>query len=111
MTNVPTFQMVTANRLSDGAVVYFAAPGEWSESLAAARLAEGDDAAAELLAQAATREEQLLVVGPYLMPVAMEQGTPQPKELREVIRAQGPTIHPNLGRQAAACTRATAKAC
>jgi polynucleotide 5'-kinase involved in rRNA processing len=111
MANIQAHQVITANRLSDGAVVYFVAPGEWTDAIAAARVAEGEEAAAALLAQAETREEQLHVVGPYLMAASIDQGIPQPKELREVIRAKGPTIHPNLGKQAeAAAQGATAAA-
>lgn len=108
MTAFDQHQVVTANRLSDGAVVYFVAAGTWSEVLANAKVADGEEAAAALLAQAETREEQLNAVGPYLMAISLATGLPRPKELREEIRAKGPTIHPNLGKQAESAAQGAA---
>ena len=41
-----------------------------------------------------------MVVGPYLMDVAAENGVPRPISNREVIRARGPTVRLDLGKQA-----------
>ena len=47
------FQALTANRLTDGIVVYLAADDRWSESLQDADVAEGKEAADALLVRAA----------------------------------------------------------
>ncbi len=91
-------RIVTANRLSDGLVVYLNGAG-WSERIEDARIA-GDDASAHLLAEAEAPEQAIRVVGPYLIEVACEGAVPRPVSHREAIRALGPTVRPDLGKQA-----------
>ena len=92
-------RIVTANRLSDGLVVYLNGAG-WSERIEDARIA-GDDAAADgLLARAEGPGQELRVIGPYLIEVAREGAVPRPASHRETIRALGPTVRPDLGKQA-----------
>ena len=95
-----TSKVVTANRLGDGVVVYLAAGGAWLEWVAEARVAQAEEEAAELLAFAESPEQGIVVVGPYLMDVAAENGVPCPISNREVIRARGPTVRLDLGKQA-----------
>jgi hypothetical protein len=85
-------QMVTANRLTDGAVVFLAADGSWVEHLAAGQaVPEGEAAAAQLKrAEAATRAE---VVAPYLIDVGPgADGGIMALRYRERIRAGGPSV-------------------
>lgn len=93
-----THQIVTANRLRDGAVVYLTAQGCWSEALACGALAEDKAAVADLLVQAERSVADRLVVAPYAFPVALAPEGPQPTQKREQIRAAGPTVHPQFGR-------------
>jgi len=83
-------KVVTANRLTDGKVVYRAPGGAWSEDPdAAERLA---DAAADAALEAGLRDG-LTVVGPYLIEVE-DEGAFTPagrKHVRETIRRSGPT--------------------
>ena len=46
------FQAVTANRLSDGEVVYLTADNQWAETFPAADIADGAAAGEALLARA-----------------------------------------------------------
>jgi sulfite reductase (NADPH) hemoprotein beta-component len=85
-------KIVTANRLSDGAVVYLDAAGDWVEAIAAAGVATDEETAEALLAVASTEEQSLRVVGPYLMDVALDGDRPRPLGTREILRAQGPTV-------------------
>ena len=90
-------QVLTANRLSDGEVVYLANDGAWVESLAAAQvLASAADGEAAL-AKGAEAERNLHVVHAYLFDVTPQQ---KPVKMREVIRAAGPTVRQDLGKQA-----------
>ena len=92
-------KIVTANRLDDGLVVYLNGAG-WSERIEDARIA-GDDAAADgLLARAEGPGQEIRVIGPYLIEVTREGAAPRPVSNREAIRAQGPTVRPDLGKQA-----------
>ncbi len=95
-----TSMVVTANRLSDGRVVYLDPRGGWSDRPDQARVAQGAAAGAELLAVAERPEHAVQVVAPYLMEVVEQDGAPRPLSNREVIRAKGPSVRPDLGKQA-----------
>jgi hypothetical protein len=85
-------KVLTANRLSDGVVVYLAKDGGWTRDFAdAARL--DPDAAADAIGRAQALPRVL--VGPYL--VEVEGETVERRErLREAIRAKGPTVGHSL---------------
>ena len=82
-------QIVTANRLTDGRVVFREADGRWGRTLAAAALLDAA-AVAEALAAAARDVAERLVVEPYAIDVVTTAAGPQPKTMRERIRATGP---------------------
>lgn len=92
-------QVLTANRLSDGAVVYLTAAGDWAENLDHAQVV-ADAALAE--AEGKRAQERLLVVGPYLMDVRVHGARIEPVKMREIIRAAGPSVRLDLGKQAGA---------
>jgi sulfite reductase (NADPH) hemoprotein beta-component len=94
-------QMVTANRLVDGVVVYLRGAGDWCEDLKDARIADGKDAGENLLTLAKADVVHRLVVDPYLIDVMAEAGTWVPARIRERIRSLGPTVRTDLGKQAA----------
>jgi len=95
-----TLQILTANRLADGAVVFRAADGRWVERLAGAEVV--DEAAAPALLKAGEAEVATKVVGPYLIEVAISDGEPVPLRYRERIRAEGPSIDKRpIGKQQA----------
>jgi hypothetical protein len=83
--------VITANRLTDGVVIYRTADNQWSTNLAEAVVATTADQAKALLAAAAG--EGVLAVDPYVAPVEL---TPEravvPGNLRERIRVGGPTF-------------------
>ena len=81
--------VVTANRLRDGAVVYWAAAG-WTTQIEAAAVVTSAQAAKELLTVAAA--DHIAAVGAYVAPVAIEAGRIRPGNLREQIRVAGPTF-------------------
>jgi len=79
---------ITANRLTDGRVVYRAEDGGWTPELDRAALFEAGEPADRAL-DAALRDV-LLVVGPYLIEV--EEGAPAGRtRVRETIRLAGPS--------------------
>jgi sulfite reductase (NADPH) hemoprotein beta-component len=87
-----SWQIVTANRLVDGAVVYRGADGRWTTRLSAAAGAADQTAAKALLEAAQADAAAQIVVAPYLVEVEGEPGNWQPKSWKERIRSQGPTI-------------------
>lgn len=94
-----TVQVLTANRLGDGAVVYRSQAGAWSEHLNESRILASSEEAAQVLAEAETAQASLEIVGPYLMPVEDRNGQINPTEMREFIRAKGPSISFDAGYQ------------
>ena len=93
-------QVLTANRLIDGEVVYLAAGGAWVENLdAAAILATPADGEAAL-ARGAIAERNQEVVHAYLFNVVDAAVPLRPVTKREIIRAAGPTVRTDLGKQA-----------
>jgi hypothetical protein len=82
--------VVTANRLADGAVIYRTAGEQWTTDLAAAAVVTTSEAAQALLAGA--RADSVRIVDPYVAPVVLAAGRPRPGNLRERIRAAGPTF-------------------
>lgn len=79
--------VITANRLTDGIVVYLASDGEWTERIADARLADTDEEIKALEAEAEKAVQERLVISVYPMPVALEGGAVDPLSVRERIRA------------------------
>lgn len=87
-----TTQVVSANRLDDGRVVYLAPSGQWIGALSEAEVARDERAAAALMRRAEAAIIERLIVGPYLISVTAASGRPQAQRLRERIRASGPTV-------------------
>ena len=79
---------VTANRLRDGVIIYFAGEQSWSPAIAACATATDGDA---LLAEATAGPLPLQAVGAYVIEVTATPGGIRPIGLREEIRAFGPT--------------------
>ena len=79
--------VVTANRLTDGIVVYLAPDGSWTEDLDRARLAETEEETKVLEDEAARDVKARKVVAVYPMEVAVKDGVVDPLSVREKIRA------------------------
>ncbi len=93
-------QIVIANRLTDGRVVFLADGESWASDVDDARVAEPGEGAEALLAEAQRLEAQQQVVGAELIDVEVDGGHVRPTKYREAIRAAGPTNRPDLGKQA-----------
>jgi hypothetical protein len=85
-------QVISANRLIDGIVVYLAADGTWSETIDAAQLFAAADESEAALATARLDVASNLVIDPFLVSVTSEGGHLRAGLLRDEIRARGPTI-------------------
>lgn len=92
-------QIVTANQLTDGLVVYLTSDGRWSAQAADAAVAADADAAGALLALGEADAAAARVVAPYLIEVDAGGDAPVPRRYREVIRARGPSVRTDLGYQ------------
>ena len=85
-----TQHMLTATRLSGGAVVYLG-PGGWSGDIQAG-LAVSDDQSEALAAGGQSGVDNNIVVAPYLIEIDGALGKRIPVRRRERIRAFGPTV-------------------
>lgn len=92
--------VVIANRLRDGIVVFLGTDHRWVERIENCPPAADADAGAKLLdlgLQAVAKQE---IVDPTLIEVEHRDGVLTPVRMREAIRARGPTIRTDLGKQA-----------
>ena len=89
-------QMIIANRLIDGRVVFLVQGGQWDTAIAKGTLVEEEAEAQGLLEVAKQDQDRCLVIDPILIQVRVENGQVRPTEIREVIRAFGPTIRTDL---------------
>ncbi len=92
-----TVHVLTANDLLSGEPV-FRGGAAWR-----VRWAEADvfaEPAPAEAALAAARAEPTVVVEPYLVDCTLEGAMAVPVSYRERVRALGPTIHPEMGKQA-----------
>ena len=94
-------QVISANRLSDGIVVFRAKGGAWVEQLRDAEILA--DAAAVKAALGLVEQDVKAnhVIEVTAFEVAINHGQVEPVHLRDKIRARGPTTHPGHGKQAA----------
>lgn len=87
-------KLLTANRLDDGRVIYWAEGGATTALLGEAARLDGEEAEAAL-AHAKSRPETF--VNPYL--VEATEGVPSGRDrLKETIRSTGPTVGNSLSR-------------
>ena len=92
--------VITANRLADGVVVFRTLDDSWTEDFNRAAVLADPQTAAEALKRAKEDEANNIVVDSYAVAVEERNGHLVPKALREAIRATGPTIRRDLGKQA-----------
>ena len=85
-------QMIIANRLLDGRVVFMDDTGGWVNEIADGSLIVSQQRAAEQLNAAQRAVEENEVVDPYLIDVSADGGRPRPIQVRERIRAFGPSV-------------------
>lgn len=85
-----TPQIVTANDLLLGDVVYMTTAGTWTRRLEEAHPAHSPEQARTMLEHAAGQQDR--IVGAYLADIVEgEGGKPEPAHFREAFRATGPS--------------------
>jgi Protein of unknown function (DUF2849) len=89
-------QMIIANRLRDGAIVFLASNEGWEPAIDAGAVIETEADATRLLALAKRHEGECRVIDPQLIEVEIKDGKPRPTAIREAIRAFGPTVRTDL---------------
>jgi hypothetical protein len=92
---------ITGSRLNDGLVLYATPGGTWSERFADAEIFTDKPAADAGLKRAEAALADQIMLSAYLFEVALGGDAPAPASVREQIRARGPTVRLDLGKQAA----------
>jgi Protein of unknown function (DUF2849) len=100
MSTIEKGQVMTANRLRDGEVVFLTRAGVWSEKIDEAVLAVEPQAAAALETRATADVTATLVTGQYLFDAERLDGKIRASHIRERIRTLGPSVRLDLGKQA-----------
>lgn len=92
-------QMIVANRLLDGRVVFMRADGSWSAIAGEAATAEseGDIAVLTGLAQQSADSNDVLSV--ELIEATERDGKPYPAHMKFAMQAEGPSVRKDLGYQ------------
>ena len=92
---------ISANRLLDGIVVFYAAGDVWVDRLADAALYDDQAQADAALEAARAHEKKNVVVDPFVFAVKSGAHGPAADHIRDAIRAAGPSVRRDLGKQAA----------
>lgn|SRR5690606_25431195 len=99
-------QVMTAYDVPTGDVVYWTGNG-WTRDVREARVFEDATPAADAAytleaaeAAAARDTAAQIVMDHYPIDVELKDGKPWPTRYREVVRASGPSVRPDLGKQA-----------
>jgi hypothetical protein len=100
MSNSEKGQVMTANRLGDGEVVFLTRGGSWNEKIDEAVLAQEPQAIAALEARALDGVKANHVTGHYLFDAERVDGKIRASHIRERIRTLGPSVRLDLGKQA-----------
>jgi hypothetical protein len=90
-------QMIVANRLTDGLVVFYTAEGGWAADIEEGLQLESEQAQQRNLGRALADEARCIVIDPYLIDVTESNGRLRPTSIREAIRAFGPTVEAAVG--------------
>lgn len=86
-------RILTANLLGDGLVVFLGTDGSWAPGLESARLAHSNDDVAQLEAVGGEAARANHIVDPYLIEVEDTGSSLLPIEMRERMRARGPSVN------------------
>ncbi len=93
-------QVMTANRLRDGLVVFLTSDGGWHDDIAFARVLKSDTDIQDAAAVSELAVESTHIVAPYLIDNEVREGkAPHPTKYREWLRTQGPSVRLDLGKQ------------
>lgn len=93
-------KILAANRLTDGEAVWLGEDDIWVEDVGRARIVRDKEGEESLLRAGEAAFLRNEVVDAELVDIELVEGSIRPLRLRERIRAAGPTIHPEIGKQA-----------
>ena len=93
-------EIVLANRLTDGIVVYLDTSGGWAEHLRDAAVTHDAPSRAKLESNAEAGLNAQQIAGWEFVEVVLENGSPRIVKNKQFIQSLGPTVRRDLGKQA-----------
>ena len=87
-----TLNILTANSLLSGGVVFLTNHGDWSQFISLARVFDDDDSVQNLEASGQQAVGEQIIVEPFLINITIEKGVPRPVRFRERLRVGGPSV-------------------
>ena len=94
-------QLIIANRLDDGRVVFLTETGSWSVEARDAAIAEDPAAVDTLVERARLASDANHVVDPQPVEAAQSGGGTVPAHIKHAMQSRGPSVRPDLGYQVA----------
>ncbi|NDW03822.1 DUF2849 domain-containing protein [Jiella sp. 40Bstr34] len=92
--------ILMASHLLEGDTVFLGDSG-WTMDPTAAKIAHDAETAAVMEAEGKAAAAANTVIDPYLVPVDLtDHGLPVARHFRDAMRQKGPSIHPDMGKQA-----------
>ena len=91
-------QLIIANRLDDGRVVFMTENGNWTADASRAAIADTPEGVENLETKASISEKNNLVVDPTAVPASADNGA-FPAHMKQAMQAKGPSVRPDLGYQ------------
>ncbi len=93
----PISKILTANRLTNGETLFYAASGTWSAFVTEAKIVTTQEGVDELTKIGADAYAANQVIDVNVID-ATADGDIKPKDIREIIRATGPTVRLDLNK-------------
>ncbi|MEM7259645.1 MAG: DUF2849 domain-containing protein [Pseudomonadota bacterium] len=90
-SHADALQVITANHLLNGAVVYWCSNNEWAGNLRDAAIFDNRQQAQSTIDQLGTNADNVVGIEPIGVNSSADSG-PEPLRLRERLRARGPSI-------------------
>ena len=85
-------QILTANSLHSGGVVFLSKEGKWSTYISKAWVSDNSEMVQLFESLGSRAVKNQLIVEPYLLDISIENGLPTPIRFREQIRVNGLTF-------------------
>lgn len=94
------YQVLTANSLINGNVVFLTSDNDWSPFIAQAQICQDDAQLEALEAIGHQAVDNQVIVEPFLIEVIVENDLPKPVRFREQLRVNGPSVRADFAKPA-----------
>ncbi len=93
-----SLEILTANNLHSGGVVFLTPQGDWSPFVILAEIFANAETTEKLETSGRQAVDAQIIVGPYPVAVTIEDGVPRPVRFREQLRVGGPSVRSDFSK-------------